>query len=136
MWQLLIPAITSIIDKVIPDPTEAANAKLRAMEMAQNGELKQLEADVELAKGQMAINQVEASQDNFRGGWRPGAAWVCVFGLFYQFLLQPLLPWILTVAGLSAPPLPAIDSEALLILLFSLLGLGGYRSLERIKGKV
>jgi hypothetical protein len=136
MWQLLIPAITSIIDKVIPDPTEAANAKLKAMEMAQNGELKQLEADVELAKGQMAINQIEAAQDNFRGGWRPAVGWVCVVGLFYQFLLQPLLPWIVAVFGISVPPLPAIDTESLMVLLFGILGLGSLRTMERVKGKV
>jgi hypothetical protein len=136
MWQLLIPAITSIIDKVIPDEKEANAAKLRAMEMAQNGELKQLEADVELAKGQMAINQVEAAQDNFRGGWRPAVGWVCVFGLFYQFILQPLLPWIVALLGITVPPLPTIDTESLMVLLFGILGLGGLRTMERVKGKV
>lgn len=135
MWQLLIPAITGIIDKIIPDPQAAADAKLKALEMAQRGELAELNAAVELAKGQMAINQVEAAQDNFRGGWRPSAGWVCVAGLTYQFLAQPLLPWIATVAGLTVPPLPAIDNETLMALLMGMLGLGGMRSFERVKGK-
>lgn len=133
MWQLLIPAITGIIDKIIPDPQAAAEAKLKAIEMAQRGEFKELDAAVEIAKGQMAINQVEASQDNFRGGWRPSAGWVCVFGLGYQFLLMPLLPWLCAVFGKTVPTLPPIDIETLMALLTGLLGLGGLRTLERIK---
>ena len=133
MWQLLIPAITGIIDKIIPDPQAAAEAKLKAVEMAQRGEFKELDAAVEIAKGQMSINQVEAGQDNCRGGWRPSAGWVCVFGLGYQFLLMPLLPWICAVFGKVVPPLPSIDIETLMALLTGLLGLGGLRTLERIK---
>lgn len=135
MWQLLIPAITDIIDKIIPDPQAAADAKLKALDMAQRGELAELSATVELAKGQMAINQAEAATDAFRGGWRPSVGWVCVAGLGYTYLLRPLLPWLAALVGADVPPLPAIDTEELMILLGGMLGLGGMRSLERIKGK-
>lgn len=135
MWQLLIPAITGIIDKIIPDPQAAADAKLKALDMAQRGELAELSAAVELAKGQMEINKVEAAQDVFRGGWRPSAGWVCVAGLAYQFLLQPLLPWLAALTGATVPPLPAIDNETLMALLMGMLGLGGMRSFERVRGK-
>ncbi len=133
MWQLLIPAITEILGKVIPDPQQAADAKLKAIELAQKGELAELNAAMEIAKGQMAINQVEAGTDNFRGGWRPSAGWVCVFGLAYQFLAQPLLPWIATVFGKTVPPLPAIDNDTLMLLLTGMLGLGGLRTFEKVK---
>lgn len=135
MWQVLIPAVTGILDKIIPDPKAAAEAKLKALELAQAGEFKELDAAVEIAKGQMAINQVEAAQDNFRGGWRPAAGWTCVFGLFYQFILQPMLPWTAALFGATVPPLPSIDNETLFILLTGMLGLGGLRSVERVKGK-
>lgn len=135
MWQVLIPAVTSILDKVIPDPAAAAEAKLKALELAQRGELAALDADVKLALGQMEVNKVEAGTDTFRGGWRPSVGWVCVFGLFYQFILQPLLPWIVTVCGGSVPPLPAIDNETLMVLLMGMLGLGGLRTFERVKGR-
>lgn len=136
MWQALIPAVISVIDKILPDPQQAAEAKLRAVEMAQKGELAQLDADVRLALGQMEINKAEATTDLFRGGWRPATGWCCVAGLAYQFIVQPTLPWVATLFGATVPPLPAIDNETLLILLTGMLGLGGLRTVERVKGRV
>jgi hypothetical protein len=135
MWQMLIPAVTQILDKVIPDPVAAADAKLKALELAQRGELAVLDADLKLALGQLEVNKVEAGTDLFRGGWRPAVGWTCVFGLAYQFLLQPLLPWVVSVAGGTVPPLPAIDNETLMVLLTGMLGLGGLRTFERVKGR-
>lgn len=136
MWQALIPAVVSVIDKVLPDPQQAAEAKIRALELAQKGELATLDADVRLALGQMEINKVEAQTDLFRGGWRPATGWCCVAGLLYQFILQPVLPWVVALLGAEVPPLPAIDNETLLVLLTGMLGLGGLRSFERVKGKI
>ena len=135
MWQALIPAVISVIDKILPDPQQAAEAKLRAVEMAQKGELAQLDADVRIALGQMEINKAEATTDLFRGGWRPATGWCCVAGLAYQFILQPVLPWVVALLGTEVPPLPAIDNETLLVLLTGMLGLGGLRTLERVKGR-
>jgi hypothetical protein len=135
MLAALIPVIGTIIDKAIPDPQAAAEAKLRTMDLAQKGELAALDADLKLALGQMEVNRVEASTDLFRGGWRPAVGWACVFGLIYQFLLQPILPWAVALFGASVPPLPAIDNETLLVLLTGMLGLGGMRTFERIRGK-
>lgn len=135
MWAALIPLLGTIIDKAIPDPQAAADAKLRTVELAQKGELAVLDADLKIALGQIEVNKMEASTDAFRGGWRPATGWACVFGLAYQFLLQPILPWTVAVMGYSVPPLPPIDNETLLVLLTGMLGLGGMRTFERIKGK-
>ena len=135
MWQLIIPAITQVLDKIIPDPQAAAEAKLRALELAQKGELAVLDADLKLALGQIEVNRAEAATDMFRGGWRPAVGWVCVVGLAYQFVLQPVLPWLVALFGAQVPPLPAIDNEALMALLTGMLGLGGLRTFERVKGK-
>jgi hypothetical protein len=136
MWTALIPLIGTVIDKAIPDPSAAADAKLRVMELTQKGELAVLDADLKIALGQIEVNKVEAaSTDAFRGGWRPAAGWVCVFGLFYTFLLRPLLPWLASLTGADVDPLPAIDTMELIALLGGMLGLGGFRTFERIKGK-
>lgn len=135
MWQALIPAVVSILDKVLPDPQQAAEAKLRALELVQRGDLAQLDAEVRLVAGQLEINKTEAATDLFRGGWRPAVGWCCVSGLTYQFLAQPLLPWLAALCGATVPPLPAIDSDTLLVLLTGMLGLGGLRTFERVKGK-
>ena len=136
MWQLVIPAITQVLDKIIPDPQAAADAKLKALELAQKGDLAALDAELRLALGQLEVNKAEATTDMFRGGWRPAVGWVCVVGLAYQFVLQPVLPWLVALFGAQVPPLPAIDNESLMALLTGMLGLGGLRTLERVKGKV
>ena len=135
MWAALIPLIGTIVEKVIPDPQAAADAKLRVMELAQKGELAVLDADLKLALGQIEVNKAEATKDMFRGGWRPATGWVCVAGLAYQFILQPVLPWVVALFGAHVPPLPAIDNESLMVLLTGMLGLGGLRTFERVKGK-
>jgi hypothetical protein len=135
MWTALIPLIGTIVEKVIPDPQAAADAKLRVMELAQKGELAVLDADLKLALGQIEVNKAEATTDMFRGGWRPAVGWICVAGLAYQFILQPVLPWLVALFGAQVPPLPAIDNESLMVLLTGILGLGGLRTFERVKGK-
>lgn len=135
MWQLVIPAITQVLDKIIPDPQAAADAKLKALELAQKGDLAALDAELRLALGQLEVNKAEATTDMFRGGWRPAVGWVCVVGLGYQFVLQPVLPWLVALFGAHVPPLPAIDNETLMVLLTGMLGLGGLRTVERVKGK-
>lgn len=132
----VISAVIPLIDKLIPDPQAAANAKLEAMKLAQQGELAWLEADVKLAVSQMEINKADAqSASLFRGGWRPAVGWLCVAGFGYMTLVRPLLPWVFQVAGAAVPPLPAIDTAEIGALLFGLLGLGGMRTAERLKGK-
>ncbi|MNR66826.1 hypothetical protein D3C85_1905280 [compost metagenome] len=53
-------------------------------------------------------------------------------GMMYEFLLRPLLPWVLTVSGVEAPPLPSLDG-VLFELVFGMLGLGTLRSADRWK---
>ena len=135
MWQLVIPAITQVLDKIIPDPQAAADAKLKALELAQKGDLAALDAELRLALGQIEVNKAEATTDMFRGGWRPAVGWVCVSGLAYQFIVQPVLPWVAALFGAPVPPLPAIDNDSFMVLLTGILGLGGLRTIERVKGK-
>lgn len=135
MWQALIPVVGQVLDKILPDPTAAAEAKLKALELAQRGELAVLDADMRLALGQIEVNKVEAGTDLFRGGWRPAVGWVCVAGLGYQLVMRPLLPWLVSVAGVQVPPLPPIDTDTLMVLLTGMLGLGGLRTFEKVKGR-
>ena len=126
---------SKLIDKLIPDPEAKAKAQVELFKMQQEGEFKALEADIQIALSQTKINEIEAaSSDFFRGGWRPGAGWVCTIGLFYSFLLHPMLSWLAQSKGWPVPP--TINMDVLMGLLTGLLGLGGFRTYERIKGKV
>jgi hypothetical protein len=123
-----------VFDKIFPDPKQAAEAKLKMFELQQAGELKVLEAETALATGQMKINEIEAGSDSlFKSGWRPAVGWICVFGLFYQFVFLPFATFVLTLYEVKAV-MPAMDLNTLMTLLFGLLGLGGYRTIEKLKG--
>ena len=134
----ILGVIGSLLEKVLPDPKAAMEAKLKMLELAQAGEFKELDAALEVARGQMEINKVEAASAGvFKGGWRPAAGWVCVIGLGYTFLLRPVLPWVVSVTGMAeVPELPPIETMDLMVLLSGMLGLGGMRSFERVRGKV
>lgn len=124
-----------LISRFFPDPTQAAAAQLELLKMAQNGELAQLAADTDIAKAQLAVNQAEALSGNaYASSWRPTVGYLCCAGLGYTFLLQPLLPWFAAVFGIVVPPLPALDTNVLMTLLLGMLGIGGLRTAEKIKG--
>ena len=123
----LIPVVGKVLDRVIPDKGAAAEAKLKLLELQQSGELAQLTAETELAKGQLAINAEEAKSANlFVSGWRPSVGWVCSLALVYQFFIRPAL----VTFGKPAPDLPMGD---LITILLGLLGLGTLRTVEKIK---
>ena len=132
----ILPVVGTLIDKLFPDKQAADEAKIKMMELAQKGELAQLDAQMQLAMGQIETNKIEAaSADPFRAGWRPMAGWACSLGLFYEFLLRPILPWVVGLTGADVAPMPSVDIDQLMILLGGLLGLGSLRSFERVKGK-
>lgn len=135
MWPVIASILPDLLDRVLPDPAQANEAKLRVLELAQKGDLAAMDADMRLALGQMEINKAEASTDLFRGGWRPACGWVCAAGLAYTFLLRPILPWVAGLFGSNVAPMPDIDTDTLMVLLTGMLGLGGLRTVERIKGK-
>lgn len=123
-----------VFDKLFPNPAQAAEAKLKLFEMQQKGELAVLEAETQLAMGQMEINKVEAGSDSFfKSGWRPAVGWTCVMGLSYQFVLHPFATFFLQIYEVKAV-LPTLDLNTLMTLLFGLLGLGAYRTVEKVKG--
>ncbi len=134
MWQMLLPVIGTVIDKIFPDAEQAEKAKYELFKLQQEGQLKALDAEMQLALAQIKVNETEAGQDNFRGGWRPAAGWVCSIGLAYTFLIHPMLEWLALAKGWPVPP--KIDMDTLMALLAGLLGLGGFRTVERLKGKV
>jgi len=123
------------------DEPLTADQKLKLSEMASALETAALAADIEVIKGQTAINMEEAKSDSlFKSGWRPAVGWVCVAGLAFTFVLKPLLPWSVQVVCqifgyVSAlPVMPDIPMGDLITLLVGLLGLGGMRTFEKLRG--
>jgi len=118
-----IAAGLKVLDKFIPDPEAKAKAEseLRGALLAWD-------------QGQMAVNAAEAANDNaYVAGWRPFVGWVCGSALAYQYIVTPLACWFSAIAGYDMPTPPPLD-EVLWQLLFGMLGMGGLRTFEKIKG--
>jgi len=129
MWPALIPVLGSVLDKIFPDKQAADAAKFKLFELAQAGELKALDADLEAMRSQTDINKIEAAHDNvFVSGWRPAVGWICALALAYQYIGRPLL---IGLAGYT--DMPGLDGT-LWELLAGLLGIAGFRTFEKVRG--
>lgn len=122
-----------VLDRVLPDPKAKAEAQMELLKMSQADRLADLQADLQMATGQMEVNKVEAASSNaFTSSWRPAVGWVGVLGLFYSFLLQPILSWVSSIKHIPTPP--PLDMTVLFTLLSGILGLGGMRTVEKVQG--
>ena len=138
MSPLVLPLLElakELFDKFVPDPEKKAALQLEILKMEQAGRFKELEVELAQITGQLKVNEVEAGNASvFVSGWRPFIGWTCGFGLSYQLLARPVFGWIMQNLSKWDMP-PALEMETLLTLLFGMLGLGAYRTVEKIKGK-
>jgi len=124
-----------LLDRLWPDPATRDAAKLKLLEMQQTGELAQLTAETELAKGQMAVNAEQAKSTSlFIAGPRPFVMWVCGGALLYATILEPVARFVAAVVYKYTGAFPVIDTSLTLQILLGLLGLGAYRTYEKVKG--
>lgn len=119
---------SKIIERVWPDPVQAANAKLELLKLQQSGELAQI-------AGQLSINQVEAASSSiWVSGWRPFVGWIGGAGLAYAAILEPIGRFIASVAFNYNGVFPVLDTTITMQVLFGILGLGAMRSYDKKQG--
>ena len=119
----LIETIGGLLSRWIPDPEQRQRAVMEIVETLQTSDAAQVE-----------INKIEAAGDWVQRNWRPALGWGGVVGVWYVWLAQPVLEWLSINAGWLPPP--KLDITELLTLLFGLLGLSAYRSIERVRGVI
>lgn len=130
----LIPFLGDVLKRLLPDPTAQAEAQLKLATMVQSGELAALASDTELAKGQIAVNQIEAASTSlFVAGWRPFVGWICGFSLGFKYIGGPALAMFCQAIGYPVT-LPDLGMTDMLPILLGMLGLGGMRTYEKVKG--
>lgn len=125
--------ILKIVDKIIPDPQAKAQLQIELLKLQQSTEFKDIDAQLEMARNQTSINVEEAKNASlFVSGWRPGMGWCCVAIFAANYIGAPLLAWLSPVFDIPAPP--RLDIGEVLPVLLGMLGLGGLRTAEKIKG--
>ena len=122
----ILPTIGKLVDKIFPDEEANKREKLKIEQEL----LKQLQS-VDLA--QIEVNKVEAAGNALQRSWRPTIGWVCALAFAYHFLVQPMIVFIASISG-HPIPLPDFDMSALMSVTMGLLGLGGLRTFEKMKG--
>jgi|TARA_R100001369_G_scaffold82324_1_gene113925 hypothetical protein len=120
MLAQLIGPVTGLLDKFIEDKDQKNALAHDLATMADNHAQ-------ELAKGQLAVNAVEAAHKSlFVAGWRPFVGWICGVGLLYNVLISQILAIWFAV--------PTVDPSLLTPILMGMLGMGAMRSYEKTKG--
>lgn len=121
-------AVKPVLDKWVPDAKDRLEAEQLFFKHAHEINIAQIDVNKEEAK----------SEKLFVSGWRPFVGWVCAGSMAYAVVGHDLLNWIFAIVqlytGTTVPVLPSPDTSILLELLFALLGLGGFRTFEKIKG--
>ena len=84
---------------------------------------------------QVEVNKTEAAHKSlFVAGWRPAIGGFCGLGMLSNFIVVPMTNFGLALAG-SPIVVPLIELETMMPVLLGMLGLGGMRSFEKVKGK-
>ncbi len=119
--------ITTAADKIWADANIDAQAKADALKA-------EVTQQFEALMGQIETNKIEAASSSILvSGWRPALGWVCVSGFAYEFVLRAIFNGVLV--GLGYPAIfVSIEVDALETLLFGMLGLGSFRTFEKVKG--
>jgi len=133
LFNLDFGSIISGVGNIVDDLHTSDEEKLKAA-------LQEKAMDVELVKGQLGINMAESTHRSlFVAGWRPAIGWCGAMAIGYKFIFYPLIAWVWVFLqgqgrapfDLSAPP--SVDAGELYPIIMGMLGLGGMRSLEKIK---
>lgn len=120
----IIGAVKDLVSEVVVDKDKRAalNVELKKLEDEGNRRLH------EEVLAQIEVNKVEAGSGSiFVAGWRPFVGWVCGVGLAAQVALFPLLDRIFSWKM-------AFDTELLVLTLGGMLGIGGMRTFEKVRG--
>jgi hypothetical protein len=129
MWDVpaTITAVTQLVNKFVPD--RDAQIKLQAELQSKFAEI-----EAQQLQAQSDTNKIEAASGSvFVAGWRPSIGWVCSAALAWSYILQPVAQWALLMAKVDTE-LPEIPSGDLFNLTLAMLGMAGWRTMEKIKG--
>tara|TARA_R110000868_G_scaffold405227_2_gene684443 strand:- start:75 stop:479 length:405 start_codon:yes stop_codon:yes gene_type:complete len=123
----VLPSVMEVAGRFLPEDKEKRAAAEREIEAQLTLHL----AKIDLA--QLDINKTEAAHRSvFVSGWRPAIGWTCGAAMALNFLIFPLASFVLAQTG-HLIELPTLDMSEMMPVLMGLLGLGGLRTVEKLK---
>lgn len=131
---VILTAGLELLKRVIPDPETRRKAEYELLKLNQEGALEEFRGHLQMAQMQADTNKQEAGhQSLFVAGWRPAIGWACGAIFACNYIGVPFLAWLSPL--LDLPPPPRLDIGEVLPVLLGMLGLGGLRTTEKLKGK-
>ncbi len=110
--------VSSILDEVITTKEERAKV------------------DIEFNKLQTEINKLESQTASvFVSGWRPFVGWVCATGLGFNYVIRPIMNYVILLLNNGIPTMDTMSMSEMLTLLTGMLGFGALRTYEKRKNK-
>ena len=126
---------SKVIERIFPDPSQAAQAKLELFKLQQSGELAAMAAEVSIQTAQIKVNEESAKSSSlWVSGARPFILWGCGFAMLYAAMFEPIMRFVAVVCFAYAGNFPALHTTLTTQVLLGLLGLSGMRTLDKIKG--
>ena len=115
-----VSAVKDLIGQFFPDKSEEQKAEIAQV--------------ITVIQGQLDTNKQEAASASlFTSGWRPSVGWTCSAAFATQFVVGPIAEWGSTLAG-HPVKFPTLDLGTMMPILLGMLGLGYYRTQEKIAG--
>ena len=120
----IIGAVKDVVSEVVVDKDKKREIDLELARLADEAEARVHQEVL----AQIEVNKAEAGHGSiFVAGWRPFVGWVAGAGLAAQVAVFPLLD---RIFGWSM----AFDTELLVLTLGGMLGIGGMRTFEKVRG--
>lgn len=121
----IIDAVGDIFSEVVVDEDKRNEINLELEKLRDAGDAR-LHAEM---LAQAEINKVEAASGSvFVAGWRPFIGWTGGVALAWSYIIGPFLSFAFD------QPLPELNVYELLVLVGGMLGFGGQRTFEKIRG--
>jgi hypothetical protein len=124
----LFEGVIEVIKRVVPDKTKQDEIQ-REIELF----AKTVEAQAQMA--QVGTNDKEALHTSvFVAGWRPWIGWTCGIAFSVHAIVIPLILFLIAI--IKGLPIPAFDPALFMQVMLGMLGLGAYRTLEKVSDKI
>lgn len=123
MMNPIVDAAKGIVEGIAA-PIDAVG---KIMNQKEANNLAQQEMSMRPDMAQVEVNKIEAASVNWWvAGWRPAIGWTCCAALAYENIIYPMIG--------NMIHMQAIENSDLTSILLALLGLGGMRTYEKVKG--